>query len=117
MLVTVGKALLCGSCQPRGHLTYICACITRVCLYWLVLLVFFELDGDGDEPEVGEEGPVEPVIAGGGPAAAHPQRGVDEWLSTATLPRWRGSRCAALMNRSSVMSCPGVRMRQLSRKT
>ena len=56
--------------STAGHLTYICACITRVCLYWLVLLVFFELDGDGDEPEVGEEGPVDPVVAGGGPAAA-----------------------------------------------
>ena len=34
------------------------------------LAVFFQVDGDGDEPEVGEEGPVEPVVAGGGPAAA-----------------------------------------------
>lgn len=32
------------------------------------LSVFFQVDGDGDEPEVGEEGPV--AVAGGGPAAA-----------------------------------------------
>ena len=31
--------------------------------------MFFQVDGDGDEPEVGEEGLVEPVVAGGGPAA------------------------------------------------
>ena len=39
------------------------------------------------------------------------------WLSTATLPRWRGNRCATLMNRSSVRSYLGVHIRQLSRKT
>lgn len=26
--------------STAGHLTYICACIARVCLHWLVLLVF-----------------------------------------------------------------------------
>ena len=30
------------------------------------LAVFFQVDGDGDELEVGEEGLVEPVVAGGG---------------------------------------------------
>ena len=32
------------------------------------LAVFFQVDGDEDELEVGEEGLVEPVVAGGGPA-------------------------------------------------
>ena len=37
------------------------------CVYtsW-VLAVFFQVDGDEDELEVGEEGLVEPVVAGGG---------------------------------------------------
>lgn len=30
------------------------------------LAVFFQVDGDEDELEVGEEGLVEPVVAGGG---------------------------------------------------
>ena len=34
------------------------------------LAVFFQVGGDEDEPEVGEEGLVEPVVAGGGLAVA-----------------------------------------------
>ena len=36
------------------------------------LAVFFQVDGDEDELEVGEEGLVEPVVAGGGPAVVLP---------------------------------------------
>ena len=52
------------------------------CVYtsW-VLAVFFQVDGDEDELEVGEEGLVEPVVAGGGLAVVlHAVESAAAWL-------------------------------------
>lgn len=53
------------------------------CVYasWVFGCVFFQVGGDEDEPEVGEEGLVEPVVAGGGLAVA--LRAVEDGLATA----------------------------------
>jgi len=51
--------------------------------FWLC---FFQVGGDEDEPEVGEEGLVEPVVAGGGLAVA--LRAVEDGLATVC---WTGS--------------------------
>ena len=62
------------------------------------LAVFFQVDGDEDELEVGEEGLVEPVVAGGGPAVVlhavedafdhvPPSTGLP--CGTSTAGRWR----------------------------
>ena len=37
-----------------------------MCLHYFIFAGVFELDGDEGELEVGEEGGVEPVVAGGG---------------------------------------------------
>lgn len=49
----------------RGAEVFVLAC---VCTSWVFGCVFFQVDGDEDELEVGEEGLVEPVVAGDGPA-------------------------------------------------
>ncbi len=58
------------------------------CVYasWVFGLCFFQVGGDEDESAVGEEGPVEPVVAGGGLAVALLRLKMD-WPSVC----WTGS--------------------------